>query len=102
MSVDSEQELPSSTIKTPDFSDEMQALHGGKKDEDSQKAILKAKFSMPELGQFNASLFNVSHHHLDGTYFPMSPVPIVGRIPAETVWDYIDKIKKTKVLIRIR
>jgi hypothetical protein len=75
----------------------MQALHGGKKDDESGKAVMKAKFVMPELGQFNAYLFNVSHHQLDGVYFPHSPVPIVGRISPETVWDYIDKMKKSKV-----
>jgi hypothetical protein len=51
---------------------------------------------MPELGGFNASAHGVSHFATDGMIFPESPVPIVGRISPETVWDYINKMKKSK------
>ena len=88
-SVDSEQELPSSTIKTPDFAEDRK---------DVQAPAFRTKLLMHELGSFNASVFHVSHNKLEGIYFPESPVPIVGRIAPETVWDYLDKMKKSKVL----
>jgi len=90
-SVESEPELPSSTIKTPEFSDDLKS--------GDHKAIFYRKIIMPEMGSFNASIHNVSHLTLDGLVFPENPVPIVGRISPETVWDYITKMKKTKVSV---
>lgn len=92
-SVESEQEQPSSTIKTPDFAEE-----GLKKDSDP-KHLFQTKVVMHELGSFNAAVHAVSHASVDGIYFPKSPVPVVGRITPETVWDYISKMKKSKVRV---
>jgi hypothetical protein len=91
-STDFEQELPSSTIKTPDFAEDVTT-----KKELKPKHLFETKIVMPELGSFSASAHAVSHALVDGLYFPTSPVNIVGRIPPETVWDYINKMKKSKV-----
>ncbi|CAG7821469.1 unnamed protein product [Allacma fusca] len=93
-SVDSEQELPSSTIKTPDFTED--------KKEKGEAPVFRTKLMMHELGHFRASAYHVSHNSLQGIFFPESPVPIVGRISPETVWDYLDKMKKTKEVIVLR
>jgi len=99
VSIDSvtEPELPSPTIETLDFTtEEISTLHSGDTVE-VQKPVLESSFSMLELGSFSAVLYNVSHSSLDGIFFPSSPVPIVGRIQPSVAWDYIDKMKKTKV-----
>lgn len=103
-SIDSEQELPSSTIKTPDFSEDASTGGGEKKDGEQGNPTFQSILQMPELGEFKASFHNVSHNEgtLKGQYFPESPVPIVGRISPQTVWDYIDKMKKTKEIITFR
>lgn len=75
-------------MKTPDFNTQEKSM---------EPMLFKTKLVMPELGSLYASVFNVSHNHVDGVLFPDSPVPIVGRISPETVWDYIDKMKKSKV-----
>ncbi|CAL8092895.1 unnamed protein product [Orchesella dallaii] len=98
-SIESEQELPSSTIKTPDFTDDSNS--GVKREEEEH--VFQSTLLMPELGEFKASFYNVSHSEvLKGLCFPESPVPIVGRIGPQTVWDYIDKMKKTKEIITFR
>jgi hypothetical protein len=107
-----EQEQPS-TIKTPDFIIEDKkdtistvASSSSSSSPSEQNYLFQTKVMMPGLGSFHASVHNVSHSspsNLDGkTFFPKSPVPVVGRISPDTVWDYINKVKKSKDILVFR